>query len=84
VRRLRQVVADLSRLGLRLFFLDFFPVAKTEELYEEMFALTYNMKGITWSDLQEMPSREREFLVERLHRQLKAEVEAMKRAGKVK
>jgi hypothetical protein len=49
---------------------------------EETFALTYCMKGITWGDIQVMHSRERERLVERLHRQLKREVDAMKKAGK--
>jgi hypothetical protein len=47
---------------------------------DEVFMLTYCMKGITYGDLdQHISSVDREELLDRLETQLKREVEAIKR-----
>lgn len=44
---------------------------------QEEFALTYCMKGMTWSDVQNMLTRERVWHLKRLRDQLKKENEAL-------
>lgn len=46
---------------------------------EEIFALTYKIPGMTYADIMSMDGEEVDWYVDRLHRQLKAEVKAMKR-----
>lgn len=49
---------------------------------EEIFALTYCMEGMTYGDILGMPTVERVWYLNRLHKQLKKEHDEMKKAGK--
>lgn len=46
---------------------------------EEAFYLMYNIKGICYNDIVEMPPDEREWMVQRLMKQKKAEHKAYKK-----
>jgi len=48
-------------------------------LREQVFALTYCMEGMTYGDVMDMPSVDREWYLNRLHTQMKREADAMKR-----
>jgi hypothetical protein len=52
------------------------------DLREEEFALTYCMKGMTWTCLQNMLGVEREWHLARLYKQLKKEQEESKQAAR--
>lgn len=54
------------------------------ELREQVFALTYCMPGMTFGDIHGMNSSDREWYIERLHKQKKDEAEEIKRASKGK
>jgi hypothetical protein len=70
-------------LGLRQFFLHFFPLRTEEALNEEVFALTYCMNGVTYTDVVEkMSSRERVWFLKRLNEQIKMESEEIKKGSK--
>jgi len=69
-------------MELQQFFRFFFPISSLDSLREEIFALTYVMKGMTYGDLLEMDSSERWWYLKRLHKQLKKETQEMKQAGK--
>jgi hypothetical protein len=49
-------------------------------LLEQVFALTYCVPGITWDACMEMHTDERQWLLKRLHKQQKAEAEAIGKA----
>jgi hypothetical protein len=46
---------------------------------EEIFVLTYKIPGMTYADIMGMVGEEVEWYIDRLYKQLKAEVKAMKR-----
>ncbi len=70
-------------MGLRQFFLHFFPLKAEEALNEEVFALTYCMHGVTYTDVVEkMESRERVWFLKRLLEQIKMESEEIKKGTK--
>ena len=54
----------------------------TEVLREEVFALTYCMKGMTYSDIERMLSADRMWYLERLYKQLKSEADEVKKTSK--
>jgi len=43
---------------------------------EEVFMLMYNMKGLTYRDIEEMPSADREWYLERMLKQKRKEWKA--------
>lgn len=49
-----------------------------KDLREEAFALMYCMKGMTYGDIERMPSVDREWYLARLYRQLKKEADDVK------
>jgi len=51
-------------------------------LRQEVFALTYCMKGMTYGDVEGMLSVDRVWYLERLNEQLKAEADEIKRPVK--
>jgi hypothetical protein len=69
-------------LELREFFRDFFPVLSGEEFLDEVFALLYCIKGMTWEACLELESRERLYLLRKLSEQLKKEAASIKKASK--
>lgn len=54
----------------------------TEVLLEEVFALTYCMKGMTYGDVERMLSSDRIWYLNRLHEQLKSEADEVKKTTK--
>lgn len=68
----------LDRLGVRQFFQSFLPLTSEEDLWEEMFLLTYKMKGLNYQALEGMERRERVWYIKRLAEQLEAESKAIK------
>jgi len=66
---------DLKRMG-RTFFPHFLCTASTEDSLEEAFALTYNMKGMTYSDVERMSTVDRRWFLKRLLKQMKKSEEA--------
>lgn len=66
-------------MDIQGFFRRFFPIARLEHLREEIFALTYCMKGVTWSCIEKMPSEERVWLLKRLHAQVQKESDDMEK-----
>lgn len=69
-------------MGVRQFFRRFFPLKTTDDLREEMFALTYCMEGMVYGHVEKMLTKDRVWYLRRLYRQLKRENDEMKRAGK--
>jgi hypothetical protein len=51
---------------------------------EQAFALTYSMKGITWSDLKVMTRRQRMWLIRRLKKQKDDELAELKKSKRKK
>jgi hypothetical protein len=49
-------------------------------LREEAFSLMYCVKGMTYGDIENMLTIDREWYIRRLHKQLKHEDDAMKKA----
>ena len=50
-----------------------------ETLREEIFALTYCMKGITYDNIESMSSIDRNWYLNRLYKQLKKEADEMEK-----
>lgn len=69
-------------MGLPLFFRSFFPIAREEDLLEELFALVYCVKGMTGEYIESMSTHDRIWHLERLEKQLKAEAAELKKATK--
>jgi hypothetical protein len=73
---------ELSKFDFeRKFFRFFFPLIKTEDLLEEVFALLYCIKGMTWEACENMRTKDRIWMLRRLEKQLKREAEDAKRAS---
>ncbi len=71
-------------MGVQRFFFTLFPVSSEDEFLEEVFALTYSIKGITWEACLDMRVPERQWMLRRLHKQQKAENAAVRKAGRKK
>lgn len=71
-------------MGIHKFFRDFFPVLAGEEFLEEVFALLYCIKGMTWEACLSLEGWERLYLLRRLEKQLRQETAEIKKATKGK
>lgn len=79
---MRAAVCYVARLELRLFFREFFPLAREEEINDVVFDLTYYSRGaLTRGDVLEMEAGERNHYASRLIKALKAEAKAMSGSG---
>lgn len=69
-------------MGVYQFFRNFFPISKLDDLLEQVFTLTYCMKGMDYSSIMEMEFVEREWYLKRLSKQLKDEEKMLKKGKK--
>lgn len=67
-------------MELRIFFFNFFPIAEEEDVYKEIFGLTYYSSGsFSRQDVLDMSFNEREHYKRELKKELEAEANAWKR-----
>lgn len=64
-------------MGLRQFFRGFFPIAPTEEILEDLFALTYHIPGMTPEYVENMTGSERLWWLQKMAQQKRDEVKAL-------
>ena len=69
-------------MELRRFFRAIFPLVDPEGLEEQLFALYYLSKGVTYGDALGMNREEREWHLRRITKQKRDEVKAIKRGNK--
>lgn len=81
---LQEEFQDFYGLGIRKFFRSFFPILAREDFLEEVFALLYCIKGMTWEACLDLEGWERLYLLRRLEKQLRQEATEIKKASKGK